>query len=68
MMHELTEINNGLYWTYIYMSHFKNLVIFFKSCHVIAKLDTLLGINGHIYIYILLGINGHIYIYIYIYI
>ena len=30
-------------------SHFKNLVIFFKSHHVVTKLDTLLGGTGHIY-------------------
>ena len=33
-------------------SHFKNVVIFFKSRHVVTKLDTLLGGTGHIYVYI----------------
>ena len=32
-------------------SHFKNLVILFKSHHTVTKLDTLLGGTGHIYIY-----------------
>ena len=31
------------------ITHFKNLVIFFKSHHVVTKLDTLLGGTGHIY-------------------